>query len=132
QRADRIRAIWLDVPWQRRTGRHRVAPPVHRAVARPGPRVPRMTAVFTGVGVALVTLFTDRGDLDASATAALAAQLVDLGVQAVVVAGSTGEAASLDAGERAVLLAVVRSEIAGRVPIIAGTGAPSARQAAAL
>src|SRR5947207_12111912 len=90
-----------------------------------------VTGVFTGVGVALVTLFTDRGDLDAGATAALAAQLVDLGVQAVVVAGSTGEAASLDAGERAVLLAVVRSEIGGRVPLIAGTGAPSARQAAA-
>ena len=88
--------------------------------------------VFTGVGVALVTLFDDRGELDAPATADLAAQLVDLGTRAVVVAGTTGEAAALDAEERVALLDAVRSAIGSAVPVIAGTGAPSARQAVAL
>jgi 4-hydroxy-tetrahydrodipicolinate synthase len=88
--------------------------------------------VFTGVGVALVTLFDDRGDLDAPATAALAAQLVGLGVRAVVVAGTTGEAATLEAGERIALLDAVRDELRAAVPVIAGTGAPSTRQAEAL
>jgi 4-hydroxy-tetrahydrodipicolinate synthase len=88
--------------------------------------------VFTGVGVALVTLFDDRGDLDAPATAALAAQLVGLGVRAVVVAGTTGEAAALEAGERIALLDAVRDELRAAVPVIAGTGAPSTRQAEAL
>ncbi|MGH8986228.1 MAG: dihydrodipicolinate synthase family protein [Acidimicrobiia bacterium] len=91
-----------------------------------------MPPLFTGVGVALVTLFDDAGDLDPPATAALATQLVDAGVQAVVVAGSTGEGSALSAPERSALLDAVRDEIAGAVPVIAGTGAPSARQAVAL
>ena len=86
---------------------------------------------FTGVGVALVTLFDDRGDLDAAATADLAGQLAGLGVRAVVVAGSTGEAAALSPEERVELLGAVRDAAPG-VPVVAGTGAPSARQAAAL
>ena len=89
---------------------------------------------FTGVGVPIVTLFDDQGDLDAAATAEHAARLVELGVRAVVVAGSTGEAASLSPEERTELLVAVRSAIpeSTGVPVIAGTGAPSARQAVAL
>jgi 4-hydroxy-tetrahydrodipicolinate synthase len=88
-------------------------------------------AVFEGAGVALVTLFADDGSLDAAATAELATTVVDLGVRAVVVAGSTGEAATLDRGERVELLSAVRKEVADKVPVIAGTGAPSAHQAVA-
>ena len=80
--------------------------------------------VFTGVGVALVTLFDAEGEVDAAATGGLAGRLVDEGLRAVVVAGSTGEAAALDAGERAALLVAVRDAVAGRVPVIAGTGPP--------
>ena len=61
---------------------------------------PMAGPVFTGVGVALVTLFRDDGEVDAAATAEHAAQLVDLGIKAVVVAGSTGEAASLSLEDR--------------------------------
>jgi 4-hydroxy-tetrahydrodipicolinate synthase len=89
-------------------------------------------APFEGVGVALVTLFNRDGGLDAAATAAHAARLADAGVRGVVVAGSTGEAATLDPDERAALLAAVRDAVAGRVSVLAGTGAPSARQAVAL
>ena len=88
--------------------------------------------VFRGVGVALVTLFDDDGDVDTAATAKLAARLVDAGLRAVVVAGSTGEAAALSADERIGLLDAVRAELSAEIPVIAGTGAPSARQAAAL
>lgn len=88
--------------------------------------------VFQGVGVALVTLFDDNGDLDAPATAAHAARLVEMGVRAVVVAGSTGEAAALSVDEREELLSAVQSTVKGAVPVIAGTGAPAARQAADL
>lgn len=90
------------------------------------------TAVFSGVGVALVTLFDDEGEIDAPATADHASRLVDAGVSAVVVAGSTGEAATLDDDERSDLLLAVRSAVDGRVPVIAGTGASSARQAVLL
>jgi 4-hydroxy-tetrahydrodipicolinate synthase len=87
---------------------------------------------FTGVGVALVTLFDAAGELDAEATARHAGHLVERGVRAVLVAGSTGEAAALDADERSRLLVAVRGAVDGRVPVLAGTGAPSARQAVAL
>jgi 4-hydroxy-tetrahydrodipicolinate synthase len=87
---------------------------------------------FTGVGVALATLFDEDGEVDVAATAKHAARLVDLGVQGVVVAGSTGEAAALSPEERVLLLEGVRSAVPDGVPVLAGTGAPSARQAAAL
>ncbi len=90
-----------------------------------------MTPVFTGVGVALVTLFDDGGGLDAKSSAHLAAQLVDLGARAVIVAGTTGEAVALSPDERDELLDAVRAAIP-TTPVIAGTGAPSARQAVAL
>ena len=90
------------------------------------------SAPFTGVGVALVTLFDEEGEIDAPATADHAARLVDAGVDAVVVAGSTGEAAALDVEERSDLLIAVRSAVDGLVPVIAGTGAASARQAVVL
>jgi 4-hydroxy-tetrahydrodipicolinate synthase len=87
---------------------------------------------FTGVGVALVTLFDAAGELDADATARHAGHLVERGVRAVLVAGSTGEAAALDPDERSRLVVAVRDAVGGRVPLIVGTGAPSARQAVAL
>ena len=88
--------------------------------------------LFTGVGVALATLFDEGGELDAKATAAHAATLVELGVRAVVVAGSTGEASALTAAERVALLTETRRAVPAGVPVVAGTGGPSARQAAAL
>lgn len=91
----------------------------------------RHEAVFRGVGVALVTCFDDAGDLDAAATAALAEQLCARGVSAVVVAGTTGEAATLEPQERCTLVEAVRAALPDRVPVVAGTGAPSARQAVA-
>jgi dihydrodipicolinate synthase/N-acetylneuraminate lyase len=49
-----------------------------------------------------------------------------------VVAGSTGEAATLSERERVTLIEAVRDAVPAGVPVVAGTGAPSARQAAAL
>lgn len=90
--------------------------------------------VFRGVGVALVTLFGEDGSLDAAATADLAAQLAGLGVRALVVAGSTGEAVALSPEERTALLRAVRERVGPGpgVPVIAGTGAHDASTAAEL
>jgi 4-hydroxy-tetrahydrodipicolinate synthase len=88
--------------------------------------------LFSGVGVALATQFDEAGEVDAKATAAHAATLVELGVRAVVVAGSTGEASALTAEERVALLTETRRAVPAGIPVVAGTGAPSARQAAAL
>lgn len=87
--------------------------------------------LFKGIGVALVTLFHEDGSLDAPATAELAGGLVERGVAGVLVAGTTGEAAALDLDERNELLTAVRKVIDPQlgVPVIAGTGAPTAELA---
>ncbi|MHC1559109.1 dihydrodipicolinate synthase family protein [Actinomycetospora sp. C-140] len=90
-----------------------------------------MEPVFTGVGVALVTLFDDRQQLDADGTAGLAAELVGLGADALVVAGTTGEADALDDDERLALFTAVRAAV-GDTPVVGGTGAASTHQAARL
>ena len=91
-----------------------------------------MEPLFTGVGVALVTLFDEDGEIDVAATATHAADLVERGIKAVLVSGSTGEAATLSAEERVLLLEGVRDAVPDDIPVLAGTGAPSARQAVAL
>jgi 4-hydroxy-tetrahydrodipicolinate synthase len=88
--------------------------------------------LFSGVGVALVTLFDDDAALDAPATARLAAQLAGLGVRSVLVAGTTGEAFALSPDERSALVRAVRDALPADVPVLAGTGAPTGRQAADL
>ena len=90
------------------------------------------TEVFRGVGVALVTIFGDDGEIDPGATGKLAGDLVARGMQAVLVCGSTGEAATLTGPERIALIEAVRGAVPPGIPVIAGTGAPSARQAAGL
>jgi 4-hydroxy-tetrahydrodipicolinate synthase len=91
-----------------------------------------MAALFSGVGVALVTAFGADGELDTGATAKLAADLAGRGMRAVLVAGTTGEAATLSEPERIMLIETVRAAVPTSVPVIAGTGAPSTRQAATL
>ncbi len=90
------------------------------------------TPVFDGVGVALLTLFDERGEVDLRATADHAATLVELGMRAVVVGGTTGEAATLEPVERRRLVEAVRDAVGSDAVVIAGTGAPSGRQASEL
>ncbi|HEU4347305.1 MAG TPA: dihydrodipicolinate synthase family protein [Actinoplanes sp.] len=76
-------------------------------------------AIWTGPAVASVTLFDDDGALLAHESAAHAARVVETGINAVVVAGSTGEAASLTDEERVDLVAAIRRACPD-VPVLAG------------
>ncbi|HLL65405.1 MAG TPA: dihydrodipicolinate synthase family protein [Micromonosporaceae bacterium] len=78
-----------------------------------------MMPLWTGPAVALVTLFDADGSLATEATAAHAARLVELGVRAVVVNGTTGEAAAMTDGERAALVTAVKAACP-TVPVVAG------------
>jgi 4-hydroxy-tetrahydrodipicolinate synthase len=71
---------------------------------------------------ALVTPFAADGALDLAAFGRLLDHQLDGGTQALVVAGSTGEAHMLEADEVDRLLAFAVERVAGRVPVIAGTG----------
>lgn len=71
---------------------------------------------------ALVTPFAVDGTIDFPAFARLIAYQLASGTQGVVVAGSTGEAAALSATEYQALIRFAVEQVAGRVPVLAGTG----------
>ncbi|MBN8922454.1 MAG: 4-hydroxy-tetrahydrodipicolinate synthase [Rhodanobacter sp.] len=71
---------------------------------------------------ALATPFAPDGALDLPAFARLIDHQLQGGTQALVVAGSTGEAHMLEHDEFDRLLAFAVEHVAGRVPVIAGTG----------
>lgn len=81
---------------------------------------------------ALVTPFHGHGEIDPQQLKALIEWQVGAGTAALVIAGSTGEAALLDDEEYSDLLAIAVDAAAGRVPIIAGIGSPSTRKSLAL
>jgi 4-hydroxy-tetrahydrodipicolinate synthase len=89
-------------------------------------------AVFTGVGVALLTLLKEDSAVDAKATGELAADLVRRGVQGVLACGTTGQPATLTDAERREVIAAVRAAVPSATPVLAGTGANSAARAAEL
>ena len=77
--------------------------------------------MFEGLTVAMVTPFRG-GQLDEPATERMVDFLVASAVDGIVVAGSTGEGATLTTPERRRLYDVVKSTTAGRCKLIAGTG----------
>ncbi|HET9162744.1 MAG TPA: dihydrodipicolinate synthase family protein [Solirubrobacterales bacterium] len=78
--------------------------------------------IFEGVGVALVSLFDGDDRLLTSETIEHAASLVERGVAAVTVAGTTGEPWRLDDEDRVALVQACRTSLPRDVPVIAGTG----------
>jgi 4-hydroxy-tetrahydrodipicolinate synthase len=88
-----------------------------------------MPEPFHGVLPALITPFTDDGSaIDTRALAAIVDRMVDAGVGGLVPGGSTGEFTTLTHAERRQLIEVTVDVAAGRVPVIAGTGALSTRE----
>lgn len=80
---------------------------------------------LTGSITALATPFDASGELDLDAWKRLVMLQLERGTQALVVAGSTGEAAALFDVEYDTLLRTAVEFVAGRVPVLAGTGQSS-------
>src|SRR5688500_12765727 len=88
-----------------------------------------MSEPFHGVLPALITPFTDDGDaIDPQALATIVDRLVGAGVGGLVPGGSTGEFTTLTHAERRQLVDTTVAAAAGRVPVVAGTGALSTRE----
>jgi 4-hydroxy-tetrahydrodipicolinate synthase len=82
-----------------------------------------------GVLPALITPFSEDGaDVDADALAAIVDRLVGAGAAGLVPGGSTGEFTTLTPAERRQVVDVAVEAAAGRVPVVAGTGALSTRE----
>ncbi|MDT0353089.1 dihydrodipicolinate synthase family protein [Pseudonocardia charpentierae] len=88
------------------------------------------TTDLAGVLVALVTPFTaDGNEIDAVALEAHVDRLIREGAHGFVPGGSTGEFTTLTLDERKQLTELVVKAASGRVPVVAGTGALSTRDA---
>ncbi|HZJ29447.1 MAG TPA: 4-hydroxy-tetrahydrodipicolinate synthase [Solirubrobacterales bacterium] len=85
-----------------------------------------------GVITAMVTPFTADGAVDEPGARRLARYLVEHGSHGVVVAGSTGEVATLDDAEHISLLRAVVAEIGAEATVVCGTGTNDTRHSVEL
>jgi 4-hydroxy-tetrahydrodipicolinate synthase len=81
-----------------------------------------ITRTFGSVLVAMVTPFTDQGELDLDAAQRVATHLVDNGCDGLVVSGTTGESPTTTDAEKESLLRAVLDAVGGRAVVVAGVG----------
>lgn len=77
--------------------------------------------LFTGVGTALITPFTEDG-VNFEALGNIIEYQIDNSVDALIICGTTGEAATMPDKEHLSVIEFAVKKTAGRIPIIAGTG----------
>lgn len=87
--------------------------------------------IFTGSGVAIITPFTKDG-IDYPALMRLLDFQLANGTDAIIVCGTTGEAATMRYEERMRVIEAVVRRVDGKVPVIAGTGSNNTENAISL
>ena len=85
--------------------------------------------MIRGSMVALATPMHPNGDLDWEALDRVVDIHLDNGTDSIVAVGTSGESATLDYDEHLEVVKRVVERVAGRIPVIAGTGANSTREA---
>ncbi len=85
--------------------------------------------MFQGSIVALVTPMHEDGSLDEASLRKLVEFHIEEGTDAIVAMGTTGESATLNEKEHCHVIRQVVEIVAGRIPVIAGTGANSTTEA---
>ena len=81
-----------------------------------------MKTNFGGVGVALVTPFTDSGMVDFNGLKKLVEHQISNGTNYLVVQGTTGESATLSEKEKIAVLDFILEINAGKLPVVLGVG----------
>lgn len=79
-------------------------------------------SVFTGAGVAIITPMKANGEVDYEAFAQLIEFQISNKTDAIIVCGTTGEASTLSHEEHLAVIKYCVEKVAGRIPVIAGTG----------
>ncbi|OQW40894.1 MAG: 4-hydroxy-tetrahydrodipicolinate synthase [Proteobacteria bacterium SG_bin4] len=85
--------------------------------------------MIKGSLVAIVTPMDEEGGLDLDRFRSLLDFHIEQGTDGVVVVGTTGESPTVDFEEHHLLMQIAVDHVAGRIPVIAGTGANSTREA---
>src|SRR5256885_1774598 len=87
---------------------------------------------LAGCGTALVTPFTEAGDVDERSLRSFVEWQIASGVHFVVPCGSTGEAATMTLAEHRRVVEITVEQTAGRVPVMAGAASNDTKKAIAL
>ena len=87
--------------------------------------------IFKGAATALITPFRN-GAVDYEALGAIIDSQLEAGIDALVVCGTTGEAATMTDNEQIDTIAFAVRRVAGRVPVIAGAGSNNTAHAVEL
>ena len=79
-------------------------------------------AIFKGAGVAIATPFKANGEVNYDEFAKLIEFQIENGTDAIIVCGTTGEAATMSEKEHMEVVKFCIDKVAKRIPVIAGTG----------
>lgn len=79
-------------------------------------------SIFTGAGVAIVTPMKENGEVNYEKFAELVEFQIEGGTDAIIVCGTTGESSTLTHEEHLSVIKYCVEKVAGRVPVVAGTG----------
>ena len=89
-------------------------------------------SIFKGAGVAIITPFKENGDVNYEKFAEIIDFQIEGGTDSIIVCGTTGEAACLSEKEHSEVIDFCVRHVAGRVPVVAGTGSNCTRTAISL
>ena len=79
-------------------------------------------AIFKGAGVAIATPFKENGEVNYDEFARLIEFQIENGTDAIIVCGTTGEAATMSEKEHMDVVKFCIEKVNKRIPVIAGTG----------
>ena len=88
--------------------------------------------IFKGSGVAIVTPFNEDGTINYEELARLLEFQIENQTDAIIIAGTTGEASTLTDEEQLALIDFTVKKVDGRIPVIAGTGSNDTRHGISL
>lgn len=86
-------------------------------------------AIFEGAGVALITPFTAEGDVNYPKLEELIEEQIAGGTDAIISCGTTGESSTMSHAEHLDVVRFTCKVVNKRIPVIAGTGSNSTREA---
>lgn len=78
--------------------------------------------IFTGAGVAIITPFTSDGKVNYPALKEILEYQISNSTDCIVICGTTGESATLSHEEHTEVIKYAVDVVAGRIPVVAGTG----------
>lgn len=79
-------------------------------------------AIFEGAGVALITPFKENGDVNYDKLAEILEDQIAGGTDSIVICGTTGESSTMSHEEHIDVIRFTCERVAGRIPVVAGTG----------